>query len=151
MQGEGVALVDRERLGLALSPIMLGRDGSVVAPDGGLPAAATGPGPLRGRLLPRRGAYRGRLLVRQIPGGEAMNIWRDRARPIVAEAIDSGRKLGFEGNALKKHVSAAYPFGERAMHPYKIWLDEVKRQLGQGPPSGMPARPADMPGQGMLF
>jgi hypothetical protein len=24
----------------------------------------------------------------------------------------------------------AYPFGERKYTPYKIWLDEIKRQVG---------------------
>lgn len=23
----------------------------------------------------------------------------------------------------------AYPFGERRMHPYRIWRDEIRRQL----------------------
>tara|TARA_Y100000310_G_scaffold38796_1_gene36318 strand:- start:3895 stop:4143 length:249 start_codon:yes stop_codon:yes gene_type:complete len=27
---------------------------------------------------------------------------------------------------LRQLISRAYPFGERAMHPYKIWLEEVK-------------------------
>ena len=30
----------------------------------------------------------------------------------------------------RKAVSAAYPFGERRFHPYKVWLSEVKRRLG---------------------
>jgi uncharacterized protein (TIGR02996 family) len=30
----------------------------------------------------------------------------------------------------RKAVSAAFPFGERRFHPYKIWLSEVKRRLG---------------------
>ena len=58
-----------------------------------------------------------------------MKSWRDEARPIVARAIRDGRAKGLEGKELRKHVHSFYPFGERAMHPYKIWLDEVKRQL----------------------
>lgn len=30
----------------------------------------------------------------------------------------------------RKAVNAAYPFGERRFHPYKVWLSEVKRRLG---------------------
>lgn len=55
--------------------------------------------------------------------------WRDMARPIIAAAIREGRAKALEGPALRKHVHTYYPFGERAMHPYKIWLDEMKQQL----------------------
>lgn len=57
--------------------------------------------------------------------------WRDRARPVVSEAIRTGREKGLEGKDLKGWVHGAYPFGERAMHPYKVWCDEVKKQLGE--------------------
>ena len=30
-----------------------------------------------------------------------------------------------------KAIDAAYPFGERAMHPYKIWLDARAKYLVQ--------------------
>lgn len=30
----------------------------------------------------------------------------------------------------RKAVEAAYPFGERAMHPYKIWRKRVQFHLG---------------------
>ena len=30
---------------------------------------------------------------------------------------------------LKKLISAAYPFGERKMWPYKVWLEEVHAAL----------------------
>ncbi len=48
--------------------------------------------------------------------------WRTASRQFITEALAKGRALGLEGKALEKHVSAAYPFGERAMLPYKIWL-----------------------------
>ncbi|MEZ4865332.1 MAG: hypothetical protein R3C14_28745 [Caldilineaceae bacterium] len=38
---------------------------------------------------------------------------------------------GVEGAALRALISQAYPFGERRYHPYKIWLSEVKRVLGE--------------------
>ena len=54
--------------------------------------------------------------------------WRDEARPVIAGVI---RDVGL-GNTveLKNALHKAYPFGERAYYPYKIWLDEIKRQLG---------------------
>lgn len=33
--------------------------------------------------------------------------------------------------ALKKSLLLAYPFGLKENHPYKVWLDEINRQLGQ--------------------
>lgn len=50
--------------------------------------------------------------------------WRLHARKVILSALESGRLAGLEGKALEKHVSDAYPFGERSMHPYKIWLNE---------------------------
>lgn len=54
--------------------------------------------------------------------------WRQTASRIIREVMknnpDADRKK------LKRLISEAYPFGERRMHPYKIWCDEVKVQLG---------------------
>lgn len=55
-----------------------------------------------------------------------MGSWRDIARPIIAKVI-----LEHHGKpTLKQVLYDAYPFGERQHFPYKIWLDEIKRQLG---------------------
>ncbi|MEA5469343.1 hypothetical protein [Spirulina sp. 06S082] len=59
--------------------------------------------------------------------------WRDQAR----ERIEKVEKLYLKAHperpvnikALKKEISNAYPFGQRANHPYKIWLSEVKSCL----------------------
>lgn len=65
--------------------------------------------------------------------------WRDIARPIIAQVIAD---LGTEDTAkLRKALRAAYPFGEREYHPYKIWCHEIRVQLGKIP-FGRPARPA---------
>jgi hypothetical protein len=57
-----------------------------------------------------------------------MSHWRDRAAPIIANVIRTvGRS---DMKALRRALRDAYPFGTRAMHPYRIWCDEVKRQLG---------------------
>ena len=57
------------------------------------------------------------------------NYWRNSARRVIVEALKTGTALGLTGKELDKHISAAYPFGQRAMHPYKIWLSEIKNQV----------------------
>ena len=54
--------------------------------------------------------------------------WRDVARPIIAQVLQE--TAGQEEPQVKKALRDAYPFGQRAMHPYKIWCDEVRRQRG---------------------
>lgn len=55
--------------------------------------------------------------------------WREHAAPIITQIIkDNPDKSEKE---VRKLISAAYPFGERAYHPYKIWCDEVARQMAQ--------------------
>jgi hypothetical protein len=52
--------------------------------------------------------------------------WRAHAAPIIASVI---RQHGYSDlKALRKALRDAYPFGQREMHPYKIWCDEVRRQ-----------------------
>ena len=58
-----------------------------------------------------------------------MSHWRNKSRRVIAEALKTGAALGLEGKALDKHISAAYPFGERSMHPYAIWLSQIKIQV----------------------
>lgn len=58
--------------------------------------------------------------------------WRESANRAIVAARDAGKAEGLEGAALEKYVRAnGYPFGERAMHPYKIWCSEVNRVLGK--------------------
>lgn len=52
--------------------------------------------------------------------------WRDRARPIIAQVLLQTR--GCSPKEIDDAIFDAYPFGERKYHPYKIWLDEVRRQ-----------------------
>lgn len=56
-----------------------------------------------------------------------MRTWRDKCKPIIVRVILDNP--GLEEKELRKLISKEYPFGERAMHPYKIWLSEVKKQL----------------------
>jgi hypothetical protein len=53
--------------------------------------------------------------------------WRDHARPIIASVI---KEFGHDPKLLKAKLREAYPFYERKYHPYKVWCDEVRRQLG---------------------
>lgn len=57
-----------------------------------------------------------------------MGYWRDKAAPIIACVIrEHGRG---DMKTLRRALREAYPFGERRAWPYKVWLAEVKRQLG---------------------
>lgn len=57
-----------------------------------------------------------------------VNTWRDSCKGIIHDVLkDSEGKTEKE---IRKALSDAYPFGERKYHPYKIWLDEIKRQRG---------------------
>jgi hypothetical protein len=58
--------------------------------------------------------------------------WRRAARKTIDRALKEGKTKGLEGPSLKKFVAGHYPFGERAMWPYKVWLSELKKTF---PPS----------------
>jgi hypothetical protein len=51
--------------------------------------------------------------------------WRDYASKIISEVL---AKYPEEGPEQRKALREAYPFGPRKYHPYKVWLDEIKRQ-----------------------
>jgi hypothetical protein len=53
--------------------------------------------------------------------------WRRIAAPIIAEVI--GRVGTEDRKALRKALLEAYPFKLRRYHPYRIWRDEIRRQL----------------------
>lgn len=55
--------------------------------------------------------------------------WRDEARPIIASVI---AEIGTsDERQLRAALRKAYPWGPREYHPYKIWLDEIRVQLGK--------------------
>lgn len=61
--------------------------------------------------------------------------WRLAARQAIQRAIASAPSDDLA--AIKKAIDAAYPFGTRGMHPYKMWLKERKlafQHLGIIPP-----------------
>jgi len=55
-------------------------------------------------------------------------MWRERCRPIIAKIVRENR--GADIKLIRKKLKDAYPWGERAMYPYAVWLDEIKVQLG---------------------
>jgi hypothetical protein len=56
-----------------------------------------------------------------------MGDWRKASYKAIREVINANP--GLSEKELRKKISEAYPFGQRAMHPYKVWLSEVKVQV----------------------
>lgn len=52
--------------------------------------------------------------------------WRDAARAVIQQALAEAQAQGLDAEATKRYVNSKYPFGERAYHPYKMWLSEMK-------------------------
>jgi len=83
------------------------------------------------------------------------SCWRRRAAPIIARVL-AGTK-GKPEAEIRAALRAAYPFGPREHHPYKIWLDEIRIQTGRRKIGsrvrrlqGRPPQPSD-PRQQMLL
>jgi len=55
--------------------------------------------------------------------------WREHARPIIAKVLADNKDKSEK--EIKTALRNAYPYGERARHPYKIWCDEIKIQRNQ--------------------
>lgn len=56
-----------------------------------------------------------------------MNKWAKRACEVLAGLRLLPTRDPEEQDRQRKAIRAAYPFGERAMFPYKVWLRECKR------------------------
>jgi hypothetical protein len=57
-----------------------------------------------------------------------LSHWRRIAAPIIAGVLaDNAGKPEAEVRAA---LRSAYPFGPREHHPYRIWLDEIRIQMG---------------------
>lgn len=57
-----------------------------------------------------------------------MKTWREQAAITIRKVIIETESQDM--HLLKARLREAYPFGVRKYHPYRIYLDEVKRQLG---------------------
>ena len=78
--------------------------------------------------------------------------WRSIAASVIHRVV---QETGYSDlKALRKALQDAYPFGERKYHPYKIWLDEVRRQTGgrlsRPRPAPLFTRRGDVQQQGVL-
>lgn len=58
-----------------------------------------------------------------------MSYWRDKSLEIIREVLEECKDA--DEATKRRRLREAYPFGERSMHPYKIWCDEVNRALGK--------------------
>lgn len=57
--------------------------------------------------------------------------WRQIAAPIIAEVLRQTK--GWDEPDIRRALREAYPFGMRKYWPYKVWLDEIRRQRGFAP------------------
>ncbi len=53
--------------------------------------------------------------------------WRDHSREVIA-AVTKEQGIT-DPNALEKAIRAAYPFGERAHWPYRVFNQELRRHM----------------------
>ena len=68
--------------------------------------------------------------------------WRNKAKQVIAAVIRENS--GMDAKALRRKISAAYPFGPREYHPYRIWCDEVNVQLGTKKPKPRRTKPREI-------
>ena len=64
--------------------------------------------------------------------------WRAKAAEVISEVLDLCGDVSTpeDEKATRARLREAYPFGEKKYHPYKIWLDEIARQMGKKWPIG---------------
>jgi hypothetical protein len=64
--------------------------------------------------------------------------WREEAAEVISEVLDMCGPIitPEDEKSVRQRLREAYPFGEKKYHPYKIWLDEIQRQLGKKWPIG---------------
>ncbi len=67
-----------------------------------------------------------------------LSYWRCRCAPIIARVL--AENAGRPEADVRAALRAAYPFGPRKHHPYRIWLDEVRIQTGRRQLSGRERR-----------
>ena len=58
-----------------------------------------------------------------------VSYWRRAAAPIIAKVLAETK--GRPEAEIRATLRAAYPFGPRRHHPYRIWLDEIRIQTGR--------------------
>jgi hypothetical protein len=63
--------------------------------------------------------------------------WTQRSNEVIARVL-AELPPGADDAARRKAVSAAYPFGQREMHPYRQWCKAVRKALGPRRKKAMP-------------
>jgi hypothetical protein len=77
------------------------------------------------------------------------SYWRNMAAPIIRQVM---AEVGTEDTKkLRRALNHAYPFHEKKLHPYRIWCDEVKRQLRGDQPRNIKKKQPVSPGQLLLM
>ena len=81
--------------------------------------------------------------------------WRRVAAPIIAKVL--AETAGKQDAEVRAALRAAYPFGVRRHHPYRVWLDEIRIQTGRRKIGsrarrlqGRPSQPPDARQQGLF-
>lgn len=54
--------------------------------------------------------------------------WRTLSAEVIRGVLEAAPP-GATRAECQRLLTPAYPFGERSMHPYKVWLSECRRQL----------------------
>lgn len=60
---------------------------------------------------------------------KCVSHWRETAAPIIARVLKETE--GQPESVIRKALRAAWPFGQYANHPLKIWRDEIRIQRGK--------------------
>ena len=76
--------------------------------------------------------------------GESRSRWRRHADAVIANVLDS-LPAGASPEQKRAACNEAYPFGERAMLPYKHWLAALRSVFGGGQRKKKMARVLPMP------
>ena len=100
-----------------------------------------------------RAKYNQKLALHGLPA--SVPTWRERAKEAITEAClawadhrgEIPRQAMPDKDEFFNYVRKHYPFGERAMWPYKIWLSEMKHLKEQL--YGTPQKPIEE--EGNLF
>lgn len=56
------------------------------------------------------------------------SYWRSQAERVIAE-VHASLPIETDLKARTAAIDAAYPFGARRWHPYKVWLKERRKYL----------------------
>jgi hypothetical protein len=57
--------------------------------------------------------------------------WSSRAREHIRKQIAAHPELREDIAGMLDAIDASYPFGERAYHPYKVWLKERRKAIAE--------------------